>query len=190
MRIVSNSKEAISLDMQRYKGYKRSSTIFLPLDIRYIKAFRKYQFAENKIYRLFCRIRLEYLMNKSQISIPVQTSVGPGFFIGHLGRVIINGNSVIGCNVNVSTGVTIGQINSGPKKGCPTIGNNVWIGSNAVIVGKVYIGDDVLIAPNSFVNFNVPPHSIVIGSPGVIHKKEGGVCDDYVTNRIDTAYYM
>lgn len=190
MRVVSSSKEAISLDMQRYKGYKRSSTIFLPLDIRYIKAFRKYQFAKNKIYRLFCRVRLEYLMNRSHISIPVQTTIGPGFFIGHLGRVIINGNSIIGCNVNVSTGVTIGQINSGSKKGCPTIGNNVWIGSNAVIVGKIHIGDDVLIAPNSFVNFNVPSHSIVIGSPGVIHKKEDGVCDDYVTNRVDTAYYM
>lgn len=190
MQQVKSCKEMIRLDMTRYKGYKRSSTIFLPLDIQYIRALRKYQFAKNRIYRVFCRIRLERLMNRSQISIPVQTEIGPGFFIGHLGRVIINGDTKIGCNVNVSTGVTIGQINSGKKKGCPTIGNNVWIGSNAVIVGKIAIGDDVLIAPNSYVNFDVPPHSIVIGSPGVIHPRTSGVCDDYVTNRVDPKYYL
>jgi len=55
------------------------------------------------------------------------------------------------------------------KQGTPNIGNKVWIGTNAVIVGKITIGDDVLIAPNAYVNFDVPSHSIVIGNPGKIH---------------------
>lgn len=47
----------------------------------------------------------------------------------------------------------------------------MWIGINAAIVGKIVIGDDVLIAPNSYVNCNVPSHSIVIGNPcRIIHK--------------------
>ena len=53
----------------------------------------------------------------------------------------------------------------------PTIGNEVFFGINSTVVGNIHIGNDVLIAPNSFVNFDVPDHSIVIGNPGVIHHK-------------------
>ena len=56
--------------------------------------------------------------------------------------------------------------------GVPTIGNQVAIGINATVIGNIIIGNDVMIAPNSFVNFDVPSHSIVIGNPGVIHHKE------------------
>ena len=73
--------------------------------------------------------------------------------------------------MNIATGVTIGQENRGTRKGTPVIGNSVWVGTNAVIVGNINIGDDVLIAPLSFVNFDVPSHSVVIGNPArVIHK--------------------
>ena len=72
----------------------------------------------------------------------------------------------------MAPGVTIGQENRGKRKGCPVIGDNCWIGTNAVIVGKITIGNDVLIAPLSFVNFDVPSHSIVIGNPAkIIHKE-------------------
>ena len=54
----------------------------------------------------------------------------------------------------------------------PFIGNRLAIGITATVIGNITIGDDVMIAPNSFVNFNVPSHSIVIGNPGVIHHKE------------------
>lgn len=54
------------------------------------------------------------------------------------------------------------------RKGVPTIGNSVWIGVNATIVGKITIGDNVLIAPNTFVNCDVPSHSVVYGNPCVI----------------------
>ena len=61
--------------------------------------------------------------------------------------------------------MVIGQTNRGKNKGVPTIGNEVWIGINAAIVGGITIGDDVLIAPNSFVNVDVPSHSVVFGNP-------------------------
>ena len=59
----------------------------------------------------------------------------------------------IGANCNLSKNVLIGQELRGPRKGSPVLGNNVYVGIGAAIVGKVTIGDDVLIAPNSFVNF-------------------------------------
>lgn len=64
--------------------------------------------------------------------------------------------------------VTIGQANRGKLKGAPTIGDQVWIGTGAVVVGNITIGSNVLIAPNSFVNMDVPDYSLVIGNPAVI----------------------
>jgi len=95
----------------------------------------------------------------------VVLQIGPGFYIGHLGRVIINPAAVIGRNCNISTG---GDDRHDPR-GPPRIGNRVWIGTNAVIVGGIEIGDDVLIAPGAFVNVDVPSGSTVIGNPGVVH---------------------
>ena len=89
----------------------------------------------------------------------------------------------MGKNINLSTGVTIGQENRGKRKGAPTIGNNVWIGPNAVIVGKITIGDDVLIAPLTYVNFDVPSHSIVIGNPGkIIH--QDNATEEYINRTV------
>lgn len=75
-------------------------------------------------------------------------------------------------NCNIAQNVTIGMENRGKRKGCPTIGDKVRIGAGAVVVGKITIGDDVLIAPNSFVNCDVPSHSIVLGNPCKIVYRE------------------
>ena len=50
-------------------------------------------------------------------------------------------------------------------------------GIGSVIVGNITIGDDVLIAPNSYINFDVPSHSIVIGNPAVIHHRDEATAD-------------
>lgn len=144
----------------------------LPQEVRYLKRFRSYQSAPNalsKKWNAYCLLRLS---KKTQIQIPGNTRIGPGFYIGHCGRIIINPDAVLGKNVNIATGVTIGQENRGKRKGCPTIGDRVWIGTNAVIVGNIHIGSDVLIAPLSYVNSDVPDHSIVLGNPARIISRE------------------
>lgn len=75
-------------------------------------------------------------------------------------------------NCNVYNGVTIGKEKRGKREGYPVIKDCVWIGANAVIVGAITIGNDVLIAPNTFINFDVPDHSIVIGNPAKIIERE------------------
>lgn len=80
------------------------------------------------------------------------------------------------------TVITIGQENRGSRKGVPTIGDNVWIGVNATIIGKITIGDDVLIAPNSYVNCDVPSHSVVFGNPCTIKPKVGAT-DGYINHK-------
>ncbi len=141
------------------------------LEKKYINCFRRCQKTKGAV-QLFNRYLLHRLSMKTHIQIPYTTRIGEDFSIGHLGPVIINPRSVIGDNVCVNVGVTIGQENRGEREGCPSIGNNVWIGTNAVIVGRIQIGNDVLIAPNAYVNFDVPDHSVVIGNPGTIYHKE------------------
>ena len=162
-------------DLYRYYGDHKETLrerITRPIELKYLKVFRRVQASSNPISRLYHKIRLKRLSLKTQIQIPASTVIGEGFYIGHTGRIIINPNAKIGKNVNIATGVTIGQENRGERKGVPTISNNVWIGTNSVIVGKITIGEDVMIAPLAFVNFDVPPHSIVIGNPArIIHRE-------------------
>lgn len=179
-------KEYIVSDMHRYFGSERISLktrIFMPLEIKYIITFRKAQFSSFKFIRTYYKFKLWMISRKTMIQIPASTRIGKGFYIGHCGRIIINSNAVLGENVNIATGVTIGQENRGYRKGSPIIGNNVWIGTNAVVVGKIKIGDDVLIAPNAYVNFDIPSHSIVLGNPAKIHPRDNAT-DGYVCRKI------
>ena len=173
-------------DLYRYygdKGIPLITRLFKPLELKYLYYFRKYHNCNSRIIKMYCNIKLKKLMNKTQIQIPKNTKIDSGFYIGHLGRIVINPNAILGKNINIATGVTIGQENRGKRKGSPTIGDNVWIGSNAVIVGKINIGNDVLIAPLSYVNFDVPDHSIVIGNPAKIIYRDNAT-EGYINNKI------
>jgi len=121
---------------------------------------------------LFYRLLHREYTYKFGYQIPVPTKIGKGLYIGHFGNVVVSPKAIIGDYCNLSQGVTIGRISIGAKIGAPTIGNKVWFGTGSIIVGGITIGDNVLIGPGAFVNFNVPSHSIVIGSPGKIIAKE------------------
>ena len=175
-----------SKDLYRYYGENGESLakrLLRPVELKYIALFRKANTARIKPLKLYYTVKLKLLSYKTHIQIPARTQIGEGFYIGHSGRVIINPEAKIGKNVNVATGVTIGYENRGERKGAPTIEGNCWIGTNSVIVGNVTIGEDVLIAPLTFVNFDVPAHSIVIGNPAKIIHKENAT-KDYVENKV------
>lgn len=117
-----------------------------------------------KIWRLILR----HYQIKYGFQIYPETQIGAGFYLGHWGSLVINPKTKIGKNCNIAQGVTIAQANRGKNEGVPEIGDEVWIGPNAVIVGNIKIGKNVLIAPNAYVNIDVPENSIVMGNPGVI----------------------
>lgn len=141
--------------------------------------FRKSQISGNLCWRgLFYLFRLMF-----HLEISPKTNIGKGLYVGHPYGITINAEAVIGENCNIHKGVTIGQENRGKRKGVPTIGNRVWIGINAVVVGKITIGNDVLIAPLAYVNFDVPDHSIVIGNPGKIIPRENAT-EGYINRTV------
>lgn len=173
-------------DLYRYygnKGENKLKKLFRPLEIKYIYYLRKCQCTENKLIKIYYKLKLRKISQKTLIQIYPETKIGDGFYIGHFGRIIINPNVILGNNINIATGVVIGQENRGKRKGTPIIGNECWIASNAVIVGNIKIGNDVLIAPLSYVNFDVPDHSIVIGNPAKIISKEEAT-KEYINNKI------
>lgn len=175
-------KEIIKKDIYREYGERGESLlrrIFRSPQLKFTVALRKAHDSKNP----FLHYRLRRLSHKTGIQIPARTEIGEGFYIGHFGRIIINPEAVIGKNVNIATGVTVGAENRGKRKGSPHIGDNVWIGTNAVIVGNIKIGNDVLIAPLAFVNFDVPDHSIVIGNPAKIISRENAT-ERYIENRV------
>lgn len=118
-------------------------------------------------------------MFKYGIGIPYMTDIGEGFYIGHFGGIIINSNVVIGKNVNLSHGVTIGK-GWGRGTGCPTIGDEVYIGPNSTIVGEITVGSNAAIGANAFVNKDVKSGSTVGGVPAKMISQKGSC--DYIHN--------
>lgn len=145
---------------------------------------RRAQTTNNRLLRLYYRLCFSHIRDKLHLDIFTSTQIGKGLYIGHPYGITINAKAKLGSNINIHKGVTIGQENRGRRKGVPTIGNHVWIGINATVVGNITIGDDVMIAPNSFVNCDVPSHSIVFGNPCVIKRRENAT-EDYINNTVD-----
>jgi len=88
-----------------------------------------------------------------------------GLLLMHPYNITINPKAIIGNSVTIYKGATIGSIRSGKRKGAPNIGDRVAICCNASVLGGIKIGNDVLIASNSMVDFDVPDNSVVIGNP-------------------------
>ena len=107
------------------------------------------------------------------IEIHPGASIGKGLFIDHGTGVVIGETSIIGDNVTLFQGVTLGGTGKEKGKRHPTIGNNVVVGTGAKILGNIKIGDNVNIGANAVVIKDVPPNSTVVGVPGRIAKKEG-----------------
>ena len=112
------------------------------------------------LWHYFIYRRLSY---KLGFQIPPHT-IGGGLKIYHWGTIIINGEARIGNNCTLFPGVTVGKT----EKGVPVIGNNCYLGLGCKILGKVKIGDNVMVLPNAVVTKDVPDNCIVAGVPAKI----------------------
>ena len=111
--------------------------------------------------------QMKKISYKTGIQIPPCTC-GPGLQIWHYGTIIINEKTQIGKNLTIYPGVEIGHKIPGGE--CPKIGNNCFIGAGAKIFGKITIGNNVTIAPNAVVVTDIPDNTIVGGIPAKILK--------------------
>lgn len=148
----------------------------------YLKQRKRYAFP---LY-LYAKWRLRACRFRFGIQIPESTVIGEGFYIGHFGSIVVNPKAVIGKNVNISQDVTIGQANRGSRKGTAIIGDCVYIGPGAKIVGAVCIGNNVAIGANAVVTRDIPDNAVVAGVPARIISMNGA--EAYVENKYDSEY--
>lgn len=99
-------------------------------------------------------------------------TIGPGFFLPHCIGIVIGHEVIAGSNLELFQNVTIGS-NRKEQNGrfMPVIGDNVSIGSGAVVVGPITIGDNVQIGANSYVDKDIPSNVVVAGCPAKIIKR-------------------
>ncbi|MFC1548394.1 serine O-acetyltransferase EpsC [Candidatus Omnitrophota bacterium] len=107
------------------------------------------------------------------IEIHPGATIGKGLFIDHGMGVVIGETSVIGNNVTLFQGVTLGGTGKEKGKRHPNIGDNVVVGAGAKILGNITVGNDTLVGANAVVIRDVPPESTVVGIPGRVAKKKG-----------------
>ena len=177
-------------DLYRYEGERsrswmiRLKYIFFVPGYTYTFFFRRAQNAGNILSRLLWKAILRVVSYTTHIQIPASTKIGEGLYIGHYGLIVINPAAVIGKNFSISAGTLIGNA-GGKHPGTPVIGDNVKMGQFSIVIGGVKIGNDVLIAPGAFVNFDVPDNSIVIGNPGKIISRIESPTKPYIVYPID-----
>jgi serine O-acetyltransferase len=187
--------QTIRADLYRYHGaadgrawlreYLRTPGFRYTFYLRKVAYYSAHKRSFGLLPYVYNRLWLNHYRFRYGFEISPTTVIGPGLYLGHFGGVVISPYAVLGSNINIAQGVTIGAASRGARRGAPTLGNRVWVGANAVIVGRVTIGDDALIGPGAYVNFDVPAMSIVIGNPGQIVSQSGSV--GYINNVLDPA---
>lgn len=174
---MSTFRQLYDADIARYKG---SPQFYIKV---FLYLYRRATTTTSRPIKLLYKALFRLWANRRGLEISALPQIGGGIYIGHAYNITINPRATIGSNCNIHKGVVIGQCNRGARKGTPTIGNRVWIGINSAIVGNITIGDDVLIAPCSFVNVDVPSHSVVFGNPCIIKHRDNAT-QNYINNTL------
>jgi serine O-acetyltransferase len=117
---------------------------------------------------------LSRIIFNSSVPPSVQLGKRTAFAYGGIG-VVLHDRCVIGTDCIIGQGVTVGGRSKHPN--VPKIGNRVYIGAGARILGPITIGDDVIIGPNAVVIADVPSKSIVVGIPARVVKSDINIYD-------------
>lgn len=133
------------------------------------RALRSYRHAHRwylKKHFLIARLINTRSRRRTGIDIHPGASIGEGLFIDHGAGTVIGETAVIGDNVTLYQGVTLGGTGKDTGKRHPTLGSGVTVGAGAKVLGPITIGDGVKIGAGSIVLKNVPSHCTVVGNPG------------------------
>lgn len=113
----------------------------------------------------------EHAKRKTGIELHPGATIGKRLFIDHGTGVVIGETAIIGDDVTIFHGVTLGGTGKSQGKRHPTIGNHVLIGAGAKILGNITIGDNTKIGANAVILKDVPPNCTSVGVPGKIVNK-------------------
>jgi serine O-acetyltransferase len=174
--------QLLYLDYRRYRAAGRSAlaTLFLSqgfwASVVYRASHAFVDWMPHGVLRASAKTLAAILQKLMEIltgiCLPRDASIGGGLYLPTFGAIIL-GRGSIGENCTIEHNVTLGVAGRGAERGRPTIGNRVFIGAGAMIVGKITIGDDAHIFPGSVVTRAVPPRAVVMGYPARVVSHDG-----------------
>ena len=171
MGIIQNLKEEIRIVRERDPAIHSSMEVLLYPSFKVMLHYRlAHRLYENGHY-FWARYVSQRGVRKTGIEIHPGAKIGKGFFIDHGNGVIIGETTVIGNNVTLYQGVTLGGTGKEQGKRHPTIGDNVMISAGAKVLGSFTIGENSKIGAGSVVLSPVPPNSTVVGVPGRVVRR-------------------
>lgn len=172
MGYIKYVKEEIRIIKERDPAIKSSKEVFLYPSF---KAIMKYRIAHKLYLRkhyFLARWISQRAARKTGIEIHPGATIGKGLFIDHGHGVIIGETAIVGDNVTLYQGVTLGGTGKEQGKRHPTIGDNVMISAGAKILGSFTVGANSKIGAGSVVLQEIPPNSTVVGVPGRVVKRD------------------
>ncbi|HHU74360.1 MAG TPA: serine O-acetyltransferase [Clostridiales bacterium] len=172
MGIIKYIKEEMQIVRERDPAIKSSWEIFLYPSFRAIIRYRIAHRLYKKKHYFLARWYSQRTARKTGIEIHPGATIGKGLFIDHGIGVVIGETTIIGDNVTLYQGVTLGGTGKEHGKRHPTIGNNVLISAGAKVLGSFTIGENSKIGAGSVVLTEVPPNSTVVGVPGRVVKRD------------------
>lgn len=172
MSIIRYVKEEIKVIRDRDAAIHSDLEVFLYPSFHAILWHR----VAHKLYChkcfLFARLISQLSAHFTGIEIHPGAKIGRGLFIDHGHGVVIGETAILGDNVTLYQGVTLGGTGKEHGKRHPTIGNNVMISAGAKVLGSFTVGDNSKIGAGSVVLHEVPPNSTVVGVPGRVVKRD------------------
>lgn len=172
MGIIRYIKEEMKVIMERDAAIKTPWEVFLYPSFKAILRHRVAHWLYEHQHYFLARWYSQRTVRKTGIEIHPGARIGKGLFIDHGNGVIIGETAIIGDNVTLYQGVTLGGTGKEQGKRHPTIGNNVMISAGAKVLGSFTVGENSKIGAGSVVISEVPPNCTVVGVPGRVVKRD------------------
>lgn len=172
MGFIKHVKEEFEVIKERDPSIKTPLEVLLYPSFRVMLSYRKAHKQYLKGHYFRARKISQKAARKTGIEIHPGAIIGKGFFIDHGSGVIIGETTIIGDNVTLYQGVTLGGTGKETGKRHPTLCDNVMVSAGAKIIGSFTIGENSKIGAGSVVLEEVPPNCTVVGVPGRIVKRD------------------
>lgn len=185
MGMIRNIKEEIRIIKERDPAIHSAMEVFLYPSFKVMLHYRLAHKLYLKKHYFLARYISQRGVRKTGIEIHPGAQIGKGLFIDHGNGVIIGETAIIGNNVTLYQGVTLGGTGKEHGKRHPTIGDNVMISAGAKVLGSFTIGDNSKIGAGSVVLSEVPPNSTVVGVPGRVVKRNNESLPRETMNQTD-----
>lgn len=171
MGFWNHIKEEFEVIRERDPAIKSPLEVLLYPSFRVMLSYRKAHKQYLKGHYFRARRISQKAARKTGIEIHPGAVIGKGFFIDHGSGVIIGETTIIGDNVTLYQGVTLGGTGKETGKRHPTLCDNVMVSAGAKVIGSFTIGENSKIGAGSVVLEEVPPNCTVVGVPGRIVKR-------------------